>query len=345
MSLRIDQLAPGQELIWDAFVCAHPHGTPFHLLAWKRTIEATFPYQSRYLCAFRPDGSLRGILPLFLVDTFLTGKVLLSTPFAVYGGILAEDDQARDALGQHLRAMAEAEAVQYVELRNSWPDQCLGFHPVDRYVTFTQPVSPVSDDDLLASVSKKTRNMVRKSLKSPFSTRATTSLDHLYRLLVNNYRRLGTPVFPRSFFETMQKNFGPVLDIREILLENEVAAAAVNFHFRGSMHTYYAASDPKFLAQAPNNYMYFDFLRWAGHNGHAEFDFGRSKKDTGTFEFKRHWGTTMRELPYEVMLVKRKDPPNFSPKNPKFELAIQAWQRLPLGLTRILGPHLIRLFP
>ena len=114
MSLRIDLLAPGQELVWDAYVCAHPHGTPFHLLAWKRTIEATFAYQSRYLCAYRPDGSLRGILPLFLVDTFLTGKVLLSTPFAVYGGILAEDDQARDALGQHLRTMAESEAVQYL---------------------------------------------------------------------------------------------------------------------------------------------------------------------------------------------------------------------------------------
>ena len=345
MPPRIEPLAPGQEHLWDAFVRAHPHGTPFHLLAWKRTIETTFPYRAQYLCAFRADGALCGVLPLFLVDTFLTGKILLSSPFAVYGGVLAIDDEVRRAFGERLRAMAQAGGVQYVELRNSWPEQCLGLEPVGRYVTFTQPVSPISADDLLASVSKKTRNMVRKSLKSPFSTRITTSLDHFYRLLANNYRRLGTPVFPRRFFEAMCANFGPVVDIREILLENDVAAAALNFHFRGSMHTYYAASDPRFLAQAPNNYMYFDFLLWSGHNGYAEFDFGRSKKDTGTFEFKRHWGTIMRELPYEVMLVKRKDLPNFSPKNPKFDLAIRAWRLLPLGATRILGPRLIRLFP
>jgi hypothetical protein len=63
------------------------------------------------------------------------------------------------------------------------------------------------------------------------------------------------------------------------------------------------------------------------------------------FEFKRHWNTTQRELPYEMILVRRKDLPNFSPANPKFELAIQIWRRLPLFLTRLAGPRLIRLFP
>ena len=344
MAISIERAEGAQEPEWDNFVRDHPRGTPFHLTAWKRVIEETFDYEPRYLCA-RDKGKIRGLLPLFLVDTVLTGKVLISSPFAVYGGVLADCDEVREAFGAELRRLAEAENVQYAELRNSWPEQCLGFTPVDRYATFTQPVSPVSGEDLLASVSKKTRNMVRKSLKSPFSTRETTSLDHFYRLLANNYRRLGTPVFPRQFFERMCRYFGPVVDLREILLDGEVAAAALNFHFRGSMHTYYAASDPAFLAQAPNNYMYFEFLRWAGQQGYSEFDFGRSKKETGTFEFKRHWGTVMRELPYEVLLVRRKDPPNFSPKNPKFDLAIKVWQRLPVGITRMLGPRLIRLFP
>jgi len=344
MAISIERAEGAQEPEWDSFVRDHPRGTPFHLTAWKRVIEETFDYEPRYLCA-RDKGKIRGLLPLFLVDTVLTGKVLISSPFAVYGGVLAGCDEVREALGAELRRLAEAENVQYAELRNAWPEQCLGYTPVDRYVTFTQPVSPVSDEDLLAALSKKTRNMVRKSLKSPFSTRETTSLDHFYRLLANNYRRLGTPVFPRQFFERMCRYFGPVVDLREILLDGEVAAAALNFHFRGSMHTYYAASDPAFLAQAPNNYMYFEFLRWAGQQEYSEFDFGRSKKETGTFEFKRHWGTVMRELPYEVLLVRRKDPPNFSPKNPKFDLAIKVWRLLPVGITRMLGPRLIRLFP
>jgi FemAB-related protein (PEP-CTERM system-associated) len=346
MSISVKPFQDSDAPAWDAFVYAHPHGSPFHLTAWKLVIQQTFPYQPRYLLARDASGAIRGVLPLFLVDTFLTGKVLISSPFAVYGGILAADTPTLHALGAELRSFAEAEAVQYAELRNAWPEQCLGFTPIDRYVTFTKPLAPTAtDDDLLATVSKKTRNMVRKSLKSPFSSRSTTSLDHFYRLLVNNYRRLGTPVFPRAFFARIQQHFAASVDIREILIERDVAAAALNFYFRDSMHTYYAASDPNFLAHAPNNFMYFDFLRWAGNAGFAEFDFGRSKKDTGTFEFKRHWGTVMRELPYEVLLVRRQQPPNFSPKNPKFELAIRLWQRLPIPLTRLLGPRLIQLFP
>lgn len=342
--IHVSQLEQSKYADWDRYVTAHRQGTPFHLTAWRRVLEESFGYEPRYLCA-TSGGALCGVMPLFLVNTPLTGKVLISSPFAVYGGILADNTDARDAIGAELRKMAEAEAVQYAEIRNAWPEQQLGYFAIDRYVTFTQPVHPMTDDELMASVSKKTRNMVRKSLKNPYSTRVTPSLDTFYRLMSANYRRLGTPVFPRGFFERIPKYFGPIVDIREIMLEDRVAAASMNFYFNGSMHTYYAASDQDLLAQAPNNYMYFDFLRWAGQNGLSEFDFGRSKKDTGTFEFKRHWGTTMRELPYEVLLVKRKDPPNFSPKNPKFEMAIKVWQKLPLAVTNLLGPRLIRMFP
>jgi hypothetical protein len=152
-------------------------------------------------------------------------------------------------------------------------------------------------------------------------------------------------VFPAAFFERILQYFGPLADLREIVCNGRVAAAALNFTFRGSMHTYYAASDQSMLDQAPNHYMYFDFLRSAASAGCTEFDFGRSKKDTGTFEFKRHWGAVCRELPYEVLLVERKDLPNFSPKNPKFDLAIKVWQRLPLSITNFLGPRLIGMFP
>jgi hypothetical protein len=91
--------------------------------------------------------------------------------------------------------------------------------------------------------------------------------------------------------------------------------------------------------------MYFDHLRWAGANGFTLFDFGRCKRGTGVFEFKRHWNTTMHELPYEVVLIRRKEVPNFSPTNPRFEAAIRLWRLLPLWITRLIGPKVIRLFP
>ena len=344
MPLEVRSLTPAEHAQWDNFVDTHPHGSPFHLLAWKNTLESVFHYRPEYLLALDSD-KVRGVLPLFLIDNPILGRVLLSSPFAVYGGILADSPEALAAIASHAAALAERLEVQYLELRNAFPEQCAGFHRINRYVTFTQQTIITDGDALLDALPKKTRNMVRKSLKHAYSSRISQDITTFYELMVRNYRRLGTPIFPRRYFATLMRNFGKLADMREILLDGKVAAASINFLYRGEMHTYYAASDQNMLQAAPNNYMYFDFLLWAARNGFARFDFGRSKQDTGTFEFKRHWLTEMRELPYEVLLVKRQSLPNFSPKNPKFKLALRIWTRLPLFVTRLAGPRLIRLFP
>jgi FemAB-related protein (PEP-CTERM system-associated) len=344
MALEVRPLTTAENSLWDAFVDAHPHRSPFHLVAWKKTLEASFRYRAEYLLAI-DSGRLRGVLPLFLIDNPIMGRVLLSSPFAMYGGILADSPEVLAAIAAHATGMAKRLEVQYLELRNSFPEQCAGFHRISRYVSFTQHTNITSEEELLEALPKKTRNMVRKSLKYGYSTRFTEDLGAFYDLMTRNYRRLGTPIFPRAYFAELLRNFGPLADLREILMEGQVAAASINLLYGGDMHTFYAASNQKLLHAAPNNYMYFDYLLWAARNGFPRFDFGRSKLDTGTYEFKRHWLTEMRELPYEILLVKRKDLPNFSPKNPKFELALKVWERLPLAVTRWLGPYLIRLFP
>jgi FemAB-related protein (PEP-CTERM system-associated) len=344
VATEVQQITPDFYAAWDTYVAAHSLGTPFHLIGWKKTIETVFRYEPLYLAAVS-DGRIRGILPLFLVKNFLMGRALISSPFAVYGGILADSDEIKAAIGEHLKELGRRLRVRHIELRNAYPEQCLGSSNVSRYVTFTRPVTG-DEEELLGSVHKKTRNMVRKALRSSFTSRCQTSDYRAFEnLLSRNLRRLGTPNFPPKLFPALLQHFAGSIDIREVLLGQNVVAASMNFFFKGHMHTYYAASDPRYLPLAPNDFMYFDHLRWAGQNGYSIFDFGRSKKNTGTFEFKRHWGTQMRELPYEVLLVESKELPNFSPQNPRFQLAIKIWQNLPLPVTRLLGPPIVRLFP
>jgi len=87
---------------WDDFVLAHPHSSPFHLIAWKNTIEESYRYKPVYLLARDPRG-VRGVLPLFLVRNLAVGKALISSPFGVYGGILADSPAARQNLIAALR--------------------------------------------------------------------------------------------------------------------------------------------------------------------------------------------------------------------------------------------------
>jgi FemAB-related protein (PEP-CTERM system-associated) len=329
---------------WDEFVLRHADATPFHLIAWKRTIEQSFGYQATYLLATDSQG-IRGVLPLFLVKNAIIGKALISSPFAVYGGILADCEQALHSLHARAVRLGEELGADYVEFRNTRPEQCVSGANIDRYVSFSQPL--VRDEaELLESLPKKTRNLVRKALKPAFEMRyRVADLENFETLYATNMRRLGTPCFSSKYFANLVRNFGEMVDVREVWLDGKPMAASLNLMFRSDMHIYYAAADTEYNALGPNTFMYFDHLRWAGANGLKTFDFGRCKRGTGVFEFKRHWNTTMRELPYELVLIRRKELPNFSPANPKFDLAIRLWRLVPLWITRLIGPKLIRLFP
>jgi FemAB-related protein (PEP-CTERM system-associated) len=329
---------------WDSFVLSHPHGGPFHLIAWKESIEQTFGYRPVYLLA-TIDDRVAGVLPLFLVKNIIAGKRLISSPFAVYGGILAESEEARTALLSRAKSLGDQLGVQDIELRNAWEGQSSGLPRITRYVTFTQEIGP-DEAAVLNGIPRKTRAAVRKSLKEDLSSRSTnsewTTFEDLYS---RNLGRLGTPCFPARHFVTLLEKFRGMADIREVSLNGAVVAAVLTFYFRDQVLPYYGASDPKYNAVAPNNYMYYDLMRWGGQNGYHIYDFGRSKKVKGSYDFKAHWGMVERELPYEICLIKGKKLPNYSPANPIFRLPILLWKRLPFALAKILGPHLIRFVP
>lgn len=344
MSLTVRSFEPTDAPAWDAFVLRHPLGTPFHLTAWRASIQETFGFRCRSLLAVRED-EVAGVLPLFEVKNPLSGRALISSPFAVYGGALFDSPETAAALREAVERLGRELGVQYVELRNAFEAQQLGFAPVRRYATFTHPIAP-SSEQIIASLGRNARNMVRKALRQPFTMERAVSPDVFFDLYSRNLRRLGTPAFPRRHFENLLKHYGDSADIREVKLDGKTAAAVFTLYFRDQILPYYGASDPSFNAAAPNNFMYFELMRWGAANGFHWFDFGRSKKEgSGSYVFKSHWGMTERELPYEMLLVKRKSLPNISPNNPRFDLAIRLWRLLPLAVTRLIGPPLIRWFP
>ena len=280
-----------------------------------------------------------------LVKNPVMGRVLLSSPFAVYGGILADSGEARTALSHAAEALGREFEVQHVELRNAHEEQCTGLARVSRYVTFTQEISPDAEA-ILEAIPRKTRAAVRKSFRYCLELRASEDPRAFEDLYARSLRRLGTPCFPSRHYAELRRNFGDAVDIREVIHKGAPVAAVMTFYFRDRVLPFYGASDPAFNEVQPNNFMYYELMRWGGANGYRLFDFGRSKMEgSGSYDFKAHWGMAMRELPYEVILVRRKQLPNFSPNNPKFSLAIRAWQKMPLPLTRWIGPALIRLVP
>jgi lipid II:glycine glycyltransferase (peptidoglycan interpeptide bridge formation enzyme) len=139
--------------------------------------------------------------------------------------------------------------------------------------------------------------------------------------------------------------FSGSVDLLLIYAGPKPVSGIFSFRFRDTILPYYAGAGPEAGPLAANNFMYSELMKNSAEEGLRFFDFGRSKKDTGAYAFKTQWNMNVEQLTYQVHLVRRKELPNFSPLNPKFELATRVWKKIPLPITAWLGPRVVRWFP
>src|SRR5271157_2250635 len=329
---------------WDRFIGSNPQATPFHSTAWMRALQKTFSYENRSLYAER-GGEISGVLPLFLVSNWIVGRCLISTPFADYGGICAEDEESADALVVRAVEIGIAEKVDFLELRHKTGKPRTQFYIRDLYVSFSTELD-AEPETQFKRLPRDTRYMIRKAEKAGLEVRSGLErLPEFYELFTLNWRRFGTPVFSRQWLETLVHEFQGSADLTMAHSNGRPVAGVFSFVFRDTLFPHYSGASPDANALAANNFIYWELMKGAINQGIRRFDFGRSKKNTGAYQFKSAWNMQVDVLTYQVCMIRRRSPPNFSPANPKFALASNLWSRLPLKATTWLGPHVVRWFP
>ena len=338
-SLQVATLTDDTMAAWDAFVHDCPEASFFHLSGWQTVIERSFAHDTYYLYAFDAAG-IRGVLPMGHVESRLFGNALISVPFCVYGGIAAADDAARRELEEAACTLAERLGVDYLEMRNlqprrpDWPGKAL-------YVTFRKQIDSDSDANLKA-IPKKQRAMVRKGIKNGLSSALSGEADLLYDVYAESVRNLGTPVFSRCYFHNLLEVFGESCELLCIHKDQRLIASVMSFYFRDEILPYYGGGTLEARALRANDFMYWELMRRAGDNGVRVFDFGRSKEGSGSYRFKKHWGFEPTPLYYEYYLVRAEEMPNLSPTNPRYRLMISLWRRMPVALSKLIGPMIAR---
>ena len=341
--LEVCPLPPGGEDEWDRFVLASPAGTFFHLSGWKTVVEKVLGRRT-FCFTVRDDHGLRGVFPISQVRSWLFGDCLVSSPLAVYGGICAGDADAYTALLKAGRDLSGQLGVKYLEMRNRTEPFPSNLPGRNLYVTFTQDLSP-GPDKLLQALPRDTRYAVRKSIKAGLEWTEDVSLDEFYEIYAQSVHRLGTPVFSKRLFEVLRGVFPRQTRLFGVRKGKQTIAAVLCLYFRDQVLPYYAGALPEFYKDAPNNFMYWSLIAQSCAEGYRWFDFGRSKRGTGSFQFKAAWSMEVTDLPYRYHLVRAKEVPHMSPVDQKFQLPVRIWKRLPYGLTKILGPPLIRRIP
>lgn len=329
---------------WDDFVRRQPAARGPHLSGWKKVIEESFGHTCIYLMAVE-NGELHGVLPLVHVRSRWFGSFLISVPFLNYGGIVAENDVARDGLFCSARELAATRRAAYVELRHETPR--LKNVPTKQHKVSMLLDLPEEPEKLWNEFKPKLRSQIRKPQKAGLSIRIgrEEELAHFYEVFSINMRDLGTPVYAQNFFAQILKNFPESAWICSILLQDQPVAAGFVFGFRDTLEIPWASSLRRYNHLAANMLLYWSVLEFAIKKGYRRFDFGRCTPGENTFKFKAQWGAQPVPLYWQYWLANGSELPELAPTNPKYQLAINVWQRLPLWVTRLIGPAIIRNIP
>jgi FemAB-related protein (PEP-CTERM system-associated) len=343
-SLREADLADAAECARiDAFVREHRDATPFHLTGWSRAIAHGCGQRAHYLVA-EQRGAIRGVLPLTAVRSRLFGNALVSSGFAVDGGVLAHDEATPVALADAAWSLTERLGCPTLELRGG-PIVGAGWQiDDDTYLGFARSLA-TDDDAELKAIPRKQRAEVRKALAADLLVETGSTprdLDGHYRVYSESVRNLGTPVFPRALFAAVLANLGDHADILTVRHGDRPVASVLSLYLNQTVYPYWGGGVFAARELRANDRMYFALMGHARARGSTRFDFGRSKAGTGPAAFKKNWGFDPHPLAYAKRTAPGEAPREVNPMSPRYRLQVTIWKKLPLWLANRLGPPIAR---
>jgi serine/alanine adding enzyme len=335
--IEVRQLENGEEKAWDHYVYRCSESSHCHLSGWRRAIACSYGHRSYYLWAHE-NGVVRGILPLVAMRNCFFRRSLVSMPFLDDGGICADNDQIRSRLFQEGLHLYKGQKANFLDLRhryaNNLDSPCAGEKVMMILELRNDP------DEMWKRFDAKLRNQVRKATKSGLTAdwSGKEGLSDFYRIFAVNMRDLGSPVHSRDFFGAILDEFNDSAKIMLVRKDDDVIGGAVCLFFKGTMIVPWASSLREYFTLCPNNFLYWEMIRWGCQNGYQSFDFGRSSPDSGTYRFKKQWGT--KEEPLHWQCVSRKSGRAAMPHadDNKYHWIVKIWSHLPLAFTKFVGP-------
>jgi len=330
--------------LWDSFLMESGNGSFYHRFGWKQINEKSFGHETFYLAALK-DGKITGVFPLVYIRSRMFGNILCSMPFVNFGGLCALDTETSNLLLHEAIRIIDKYKMDYLEMRqmenidNELPTSTL---KVSLTINLNQ------DPDILWSAFKtKHRTEIRRAYKNGVTVKmgSINMLDDFYGILSEKWRNLGTPIYPKNYFDNIICGFSESVKIFVVYHESIPVAGAFNGYYKKTVEGMWAGSIDKHRRLNPNYVLYWEMIKHACENGFKTFHLGRSSVESGGEDYKKKWNALPRQLYWQYILGRKKQIPQLNVNNPKYKLAIQAWRQLPVKVTNFIGPFIARNIP
>jgi uncharacterized protein len=300
----IYQFDPLHDSRWDAFLREHARASLFHSSPWLRALKQTYGYAAVGYTTSAPREKLKNAMVFCRVESWLTGRRLVSLPFSDHCEPLVDRQEDLQALVDFLREELKRERWRYVELRPLTPiDALRSLHSASLSYNFFE-LDLRSDLDSIFrslhkdSIQRKIRRAQREQLVYEEGI-GNSFLNEFYRLLTETRRRHFLPPQPKRWFESLISCFGDALKIRIVRKNGQPLAGMLTLRYKDTLTYKYGASDSRFNNLGGVHLLYWSSIQEAKASGLRFFDLGRTDVDqTGLNIFKKRWGAKESLLTY-----------------------------------------------
>jgi len=330
--------------IWDQYLLNHSEGNFYQRYDWKGINSRNFGHDCYFMGAEK-DGQLVGLFPMIYIQSRIFGKILSSMPFVNYGGLCSDNNEITEALLKEAKTLTTKCDADFLEIRSlkslseSMPDAT---HKISMTLDLDADA-----DKIWNGFKSKHRTNIRRVYKNGITVKQGRHnlLDIFYKLISQSWRGLGTPIYKKSYFKDILDTFPNETKIFVAYKDGTPIATAFNGYYKGVVEGMWAGALPKYRKHQPNYVLYWEMIKDACENNFEHFHLGRSTVDTGAEAFKKKWNAHAKQLHWQYILNKSDDIPQLNVSNPKFQLAIKVWSKLPLSITTKIGPLVARSIP
>jgi len=301
---QVYELDPLSDPRWPLLVATHPQGSVFHTRAWLSALQATYGYRPLVLTTNSPDAPLANAVVFCEVESWLTGRRLVSLPFSDHCEPLLEDPAALESLWLHGCSAVEQGRYKRLEIRphSEQGEAIPGLQPkggaVLHRLDLTAPADQLFRSFHKDCIQRKIRRAERENLVYEEGN-SEEQLRDFYRLMTITRRRHRLPPQPLSWFRALVAAFGADLKIRIVRKDRVAVASILTLSHRQTMVYKYGCSDASANKYGGTPLLFWETIQEAKRSGQNQLDMGRSDlDDPGLSVFKEHWGSAPTPLIY-----------------------------------------------
>lgn len=297
-------IEPLKDRRWDSFLAKHPRASLFHSSPWLAALNCTYGFQPIAYTTSSAGEELENAMVFCRVESWLTGRRLVSLPFSDHCEPLVDTGEDQALLTAALMQKVSEERWSYAELRPLEPFEVTttlprtavtyAFHQLDLW----PGIDTIFDSFHKSSTQRKIRRAEREGLV--YREGSTQSLlNDFYRLFTLTRKRQGLAPQSKAWFANLMECFGEDLKVRVAFKDGQPIAAMITIRHKDTMTYKYGCSDVRFNRLGCMHLLFWNAIQEAKSSGLRFLDFGRTDADQqGLITFKNRWGAGQSVLTY-----------------------------------------------